>query len=208
MVGLVGALLTLMLVGCAYKVEPVATPSYNVVSSYGEKVPGTWLLYVDAAQLDRPIKPDGYACSLHSFPLQLSSPFGSSIRQTLENVLQSVEEVPSPVSREQIRARDARGLIIVRGEEVRSHIEAKPGFWTPEMEGQVSIIASVAVDGTQGRLFGQTFEGQARGNASGGFACEGGAKGLASAAGTAMGDVSRKIGEAISNAERIRLSKG
>jgi hypothetical protein len=197
----------LILASCAYNVDPLATPSYNVVSSYGEKVPGTWLLYVDAKPIDQPVKPEGYACSFHSFPLNLSSPFKSSVRQTLENVIEHIEDVPSPIPRQDVKARGARGIIVVHGDEVRTRLEVLPGFWSAKMDGQVSIVASITVDGSAGRIFGQTFEGQGRSGAEAGFACSGGAKGLADAAAKAMSDVSRKIGEGLTNSDRIRLAK-
>jgi hypothetical protein len=38
------AVLCAALGGCAYKAEPIAAPSYNVVTSFSNKVAGKWLL--------------------------------------------------------------------------------------------------------------------------------------------------------------------
>lgn len=66
------------------------------------------------------------------------------------------------------------------------------------------MIAGVTVDGPYGRLFGQTVGGQSFATGDAGFACEGSAKALAEAAAQSMGDTMRKIGEAVSNSERVR----
>ena len=54
--------------------------------------------------------------------------------------------------------------------------------------------------------WGTTVEGQGHADAEAGFACSGGANGPADAAGIAIKDTVRKIGEAVSNSERVRAS--
>ena len=66
------------------------------------------------------------------------------------------------------------------------------------------LIASVSVDGRDGRLYGDSIEGHSFSNAEAGLACEGGAKSLAASVGTAIRDCMRKMGEGLSNSERIR----
>lgn len=194
----------LVLSACSYKAEVLETPSYNVVSSYGGELPGLWLLYIDAAPLRRPIKPSSYACSFHNYPIDAAGPFATSVRQTLDNVVANIEVVESPVSADKIRARGARGMIVVRGEEVRASIDVKPGFWSAAMESRATVIASISVDGSGGRLFGQTVEGTGTATSEAGMACSGGAKSLGQAVNQGMGDTMRKLGEALANSERVR----
>ena len=196
--------LSIFLTACSYKADVLETPSFSVASSYGEQIPGAWLLYVEASNLDRPTKTNTFACAAHKFPLQMAGSFATSVKQTLDNVVDRIAVVPGPVDANGLRTRGARGLIIVRGEEVRPHMEVKPGFWTASMDTKATVIASVTVDGPNGRLFGQTVEGQGFATGDAGFACEGGAKALAQAAAQGMGDTMRKIGEAVSNSERVR----
>ena len=89
-----------------------------------------------------------------------------------------------PVSSDAVRTAGARGLIIVRGEELRGRIKAIPGFWQVAMEADIDIVASVTVDGRKGRLLGKTVEGSADGEAQAGGACEGGSDAVAAAAAT------------------------
>jgi hypothetical protein len=190
--------------GCAYKAEPIAAANYNVVMSYGQKIPGKWLLYSETVALNQTVKPSGLSCSAHKFPLELAEPFKISTLQTLRNVLADVQPVDAPQNSDQLKAQGAKGLIVVRGQEVRPRLDIQAGFWSANMRTEVLIVASVTVDGLNGRLFGQTVEGQGVSDADAGFACEGGAKSLSDSAATATRDTVRKVAEAIGNSERLR----
>ena len=205
--GLFVGFLSVCLASCTYQAQVQDTPSFSVMSNYGDQVAGLWLLYVDARPLERPIKPTTFACSAHKFPISVAGPFATSVRQTLDNVVDQIEVVQGPVTRDQLAARGAKGFIVVRGEEVRAKLEVKPGFWAAGMDSSATVIASLAVEGKQGRLLGTTVEGAGIATADAGAVCEGGAKALADAVGQGMGDTMRKLGEAVSNSERVRSAR-
>ncbi len=193
--------------GCAYKAEPAAAPSYNVTRSFTQKVSGKWLLSTEAAPLNQNVKPGGAACSAHTFPIELEGAFVTSTSETLRNVFEQIEDIPQPIPGDQVKKRGARGMIVVRGQEVRPRLDVQPGFWSANMRTQVMVVASVYVDGPAGRIFGQTVEGQGNGDAEGGMLCEGGAKSLTESASTAMRDTVRKVAEALGNSDRIRAAR-
>jgi hypothetical protein len=193
--------------GCAYKAEPIAAPSYNVVTSFSNKVPGKWILATEAAPLNQVIKPSGPACSAHNFPVELEAAFTTSVSETVRNVFEQIEDVSQPIPGDQVRKRGARGMIVVRGEELRARLDVQPGFWSANMKTQAMVVASVYVDGPNGRMFGQTVEGQGSGDADGGAFCNGGAKSMTDSAATATRDTVRKIAEALGNSERLRSAK-
>lgn len=194
--------------GCAYKADPISAPSYNVVTSFSTRVPGKWLLAVDSSPLNQTVKPSGYACAAHSFPLELSDAYRSSVSQTLKNVFEQIEEVPSPIPGDQTPKRGARGIIVVRGEEARGRLDVQPGFWQANMKTQVRIVASAYVDGPRGRVFGSTVEGEGIADAPAGLMCDGGAQSLVEASSTAMRDSVRKLAEVLGNSERLRTTAG
>ena len=197
-------LIGVTLAGCAYKADPIAAPSYNVVTSFSSKVPGKWLLAVDATALNQTIKPSGMACSAHNFPLELSDAFKTSVAQTLKNVFEQVEDIPTPIPGDQAQRRGAQGVIVIRGEEVRGRLDVQPGFWQANMKTEVVIVASTYVDGPLGRIFGTTVEGHGIADAEAGLMCDGGAKSLVHASSIAMRDAVRKLAEATGNSERLR----
>lgn len=197
----------LLLSGCAYKAEPIAAGSYDVVTSYSHKLPGKYLLYVNGDQLNTVVRPNSLACSAHSFPIEAAVGFKGSMRGTLANLVDSVEEIADPIPLDQLRARGARGLIIVRADNLDGRLRVEPGFWSANMATEVRITASVTVDSGAGRLYGATVEGLGKGDADAGFACEGGAASMRSSAEKALKEVVRKIGEGIANSDRVRSGK-
>lgn len=198
------AALALFVSGCAYKAEPVSTPAYNVPLSYTSKIGGKWLLSVDAERFSTTVRSSGYQCAAHNYPLDLKGSFESSVRQTLENVFAELEVVDQPVPADQLAARGARGMIAVRGEDIRGRLDVIPGFMSSTMRTRVELATAVIVDGRRGRLLGKTVDGDAEADGQAGFACEGGSKSLADAAGEAMRENVRALAETLGNAPNLR----
>lgn len=199
--------LSAALSSCAYKAEPLAVGAYNVYSSYENKLPGKYLLFVDGNALNKTIKPSDMNCAAHSFPLAFSTGFVGSIRKTFENLVSSLEVVEAPVDRAGLSARGAKGMIIVKGEEVNARLRVVPGFWTMGMETDVEMVASITVDGQSGRLLGTTVSGNGNAQGDAGAFCEGGAKVLTDSAEKSMKQTVTKLGEALTNSERVRSGK-
>jgi hypothetical protein len=201
------ALIAAMLASCQYKAEPLTVATYNVYSSYEGKLPGKYLLFVDGSKLDKSIKPSDFNCAAHTFPLALSSSFSGSVRQTFSNLVTELEVVQAPVGRDELKSRNARGMIIVKGEDVNARLRVVPGFWVAGMETEVEIAASITVDGQSGRLLGTTVSGDGNGQSDAGLACEGGAKSLTQSAEQAMKETLGRLGEALTNSDRVRNGK-
>lgn len=206
-INIAAAFLAALLASCQYKAEPLTVATYNVYSSYEGKLPGKYLLFVDGSKLDKSIKPSDYNCAAHTFPLALSSSFSGSVRQTFTNLVTELEVVQAPVGRDELKSRGARGMIIVKGEDVNARLRVVPGFWVAGMETEVEIAASITVDGQSGRLLGTTVSGDGNGQSDAGLACEGGAKSLTQSAEQAMKETLGRLGEALSNSDRVRTGK-
>lgn len=197
-------LVGLSLAGCQYKAEPTAVGSFNVYSSYEDKLPGKYLLYVDASSLNATVKPSDINCAAHTFPLELAASFTSSTRQTFANLVSELELVPTPVDRSQLAAHNARGMIIVRGEQTIARLRVMPGFWSATIETDVETVASITVDGRNGRVLGSTVSGRGTAQADAGAFCDGGSKSLSQSAGDAVRQTLTRLGEALVNSERVR----
>jgi hypothetical protein len=95
-------------------------------------------------------------------------------------------------------------MIVVRGEDVRGHLRLQPGFWSATMETEVDLVVGMTVDSPRGRLLGTTVEGNGKGEAPAGIACGGGAKAFDISSSDALKEAVRKLGEALTNSERLR----
>jgi len=199
---------TLMMVfsltACAYEATPIATGAVSVISAYSNKVPGKFALAVESGELNKVIRPRGVQCSAHSYPLNMSDAFRSSVRATLSNVVEAIDEVPSPLSTATLKSSGYKGQIIVRGEGLEGKLIAVPGFWTANISTTIQLSASVVVDGVNGRLLGKTVEGLAEREAEAGPMCSGGSASVEEAAGQAMRKLMLQLGEAVANADRLR----
>ncbi|WP_421930173.1 hypothetical protein [Nitratireductor rhodophyticola] len=190
--------------GCQYSAEPLPVAAYNVYSSYGEKLPGKYLLYVSSSKLRKDIKPSDLNCAAHTFPLDVGSGFTGSVRKTLATLVDELEVVDAPVDRDLLKSRGARGMIIIRGEDLNGRLRVVPGFWVNGIETEVEMAASITVDGRSGRLLGATVGGDGTAQSDAGGFCEGGAKSLTMAAEDAMKEAVGRLGEALTNSERVR----
>ena len=168
-------------------------------------MPGKWLVYVEADRLNGTARSEDFNCWAHSFPLDFRQGFPASVRSTLPNVLERVEDVdvPTPPG----RASGARGVITIRGEDLKSRLKIASGFLSANVVTDVDITASVTVDRPGGRLFGKTFDGHGRADRPVGMFCAGGAEALRAAAEDAQRDVLRRIAEEIANTERLRSGR-
>jgi len=192
------------LAACAYNAAPVSTGSVNIVSAYSSKIPGRYALVIEPGELSKVIRPRGVQCAAHNYPLDMRDGFRSSVRSTLANVFENIEEVPSPVQADTLRAQGYRGQIIVRGETLEGKLIAVPGFWTASISTTIEVAASITVDGPNGRLVGKTVGGSAEREAEAGPLCSGGAASVEEASTQALKKLLLQLGETAANSDRLR----
>ncbi len=140
--------------GCAYQANTDLAPARNVVTSYNKKIPGKWSLLVEADRLNTTVRSEDIKCSAHTFPVNFTTGFPASVRETLPNVVTQVEEVElgaehSPASLK------TRGLIQVRGDNLQARLKIVPGFWSANVVVDVDMTVAVTVDNGSGRVFGK-----------------------------------------------------
>ncbi|MGV1949670.1 hypothetical protein ACQZ44_02500 [Agrobacterium vitis] len=192
------------LYGCQHEAKPLSVASYNVYSSYSDKLSGRYLLYVDGSKLNKDIKPSDINCAAWNYPLKLSDGFSGSVVKTFGNLIGELEQVNEMPTADQVHSKGAKGIIIVRGEDLSGRLRVVPGFFQAGMETSVEVSASIVVDGPKGRLLGTTVSGHGDAQTGAGAFCEGGANSLVQAAEGAMKEVVGRLGEALVNSERVR----
>lgn len=189
---------------CSYKVEAPAAPSYDVYSSYSDKVPGRWALLVSGGQLKGDFKVSGYTCSAYSYPLDISQSFNTSVLKTLENLIESTEEVLVPLSHEELSSENYSGLIRVNGESIDVDLTVMPGFWSTQMAAKVQMVAALAADSPTERLLGGRIASEAESRADAGGGCGSGAEAISKATQKALKRLMDELGEKVSNETRLR----
>lgn len=194
-----------VLSGCAYQANVSSTPAYDTVTSYSKKIPGRWLIYTDAGNLNTVARTETMQCAAHTFPVDFTSGFQGSATGTLNNIFEQTEATENPSFGSGNGG--AKGMVALRGESIEARLNVVPGFWNAKIVAEVTVSASVAVDGRNGRIFGKTLEGRARKEADIGAFCSGGEMAVRVAAEQAQKNLLRKIGEEVANSERVRAYK-
>lgn len=201
------AALTFALPGCTYMANTAAAPARNVVTSYGNKVPGKWAVLVEADRLNTTARSEDLNCSFHTFPVNFTQGFPASVRETLPNVVAQIEDVDASSADSAMKSLKARGMIRVRGENLQSRLKIVPGMWSNNVVVDVDMTVAVTVDGPGGRLFGKTFDGRGHADRPLGMLCAGGAEAVKAAAEDAQRDVLRRIAEELANSDRVRSGR-
>lgn len=183
------------------------TPANNVITSFSSKLAGKWLLRSDADRLRETIRSSDMNCAAHTYPLDFAAGFPASLRGTLANVIERIEDAGESTAADRSGKLGARGIISVRGENLRGQFRVVPGFWTANVIAEIDISVAVTVDGPSGRLFGKTIDGRGRAEADLGAFCAGPAIAVQKAADEAQRDALRRIGEEVGNADRLRNAR-
>lgn len=200
---LVGSVIT----GCSYNAPVQISAAYDVNSSYEEKVPGKWAIWIDGSELkDKGVKSASYACSAHKFPVDAAKVFEKSTLNTFSNLVESIERVDNPIPAKKLGELGYTGQIIVEGEDLDVDLTFTPGFFTTSGEAEVEFEASLSAFLQSGKVLGTTVSGSGEGEGDAGSACEGGAKMIGKGAEEGMKKILRKMGERFSSSSKLRTA--
>lgn len=201
------AILGSSVVGCSYNAPVEISAAYNVNSSYEEKVPGKWAIWIDGSELkDNNVKPSTYACSAHKFPIDASKAFEKSTLNTFTNLVESIERVDNPIPASKLGDYGYTGQILIEGEDLDVDLMFTQGFWTMSGEAEVEFEASLSAFIQTGKVLGTTVSGSGEGQGDAGSACGGGAQMIGKGAEEGMKRILRKMGEKFSSSSKLRTA--
>lgn len=192
---------------CSYDVYTLSSPQLNVYSNYTNKIPGKWALTVFVNGIEQDVHPTGFACSANHYPLNVSSAFAQSSFTTFQNMIEDVEPLARPIPAAELARNGFKGIIRVKGEELRTRLIFLSGFLSSTAQAGVEIDAGVTVDGPDGTLVGTRATGHGSASNDAGMYCEGGALALQLAAERAMRDVLGQLAERMSSTPQMRKPK-
>lgn len=201
---LVLAAVVVGLSGCSYDVQTMSAPQLNVYSDYSDRVPSKWALVVETGSIAVVAHSSSPQCSVHSFPLDLTSSFRPSVTATFENITQETDVLDAPIAAEALERGDYAGLIQVRGESLRTQLDFIVGRSTDNVVATVYLDVGLVVDSAAGRVLGGVASGMGRAIGDAGELCGGGASVLAKASEDAIRSVLGEVAERFANAPSIR----
>ncbi len=187
-----------------------AAPSHtHIYSSYADRIPGTFALYVDVEELVKSTHTTGQSCSWRFDTVDLRNQFRSTAIQTMSTVVEKVELVERPMTPGELQRAHLRGQIIIRAESISTDVKDDlTNFIIYRDRGVVNLSAGILVDGPNGRLLGALATGTGSGDAYQGLLCGGGAATMAQAGQIAIDQLFNELAERLSNSERVRAEIG
>jgi hypothetical protein len=122
-------------------------------------------------------------------------------------MIEDVEPLARPIPASELARNGIRGIIGVKGEELRARLIFLSGFLSSSAQADVEIDASVTVDGPDGTLVGTRATGHGSASDDAGMYCEGGALALQLAAERAMRDVLGQLAERVASTPQMHKQK-
>lgn len=170
------------------------------------RIQGKWLFTVDSVGLKRSIRPTG-TCAKNLIPIDLSEAFKLSVVQALRNVFDDIEEVASPVGDDEVKARKAKGVIVVRGGDIVGRVLVEVGVLLSHVNASATVSASVSVEIRKTRVLEAVIDGSSATEADLSGMCAGGQKTFTDVSAAAMQDAVRKLTDLLGNAQYLRAEK-
>ncbi|UTP37755.1 hypothetical protein M9M90_10890 [Phenylobacterium sp. LH3H17] len=198
--------LSFALSGCAYNAPVAVSPNLNVYSSYSEKIPGRFVLVVDAEAFNTTVRPTGLACSAHHYPLDLRQQFVASVTSTLRQLVDDVQILERPLPASDLARNGFAGQVVVNAETLTARLQVVEGFFRSTADSVVELSAGMTVDTVNGRVLGTSAQGFGNAQNDAGMMCGNTATAIGGATEKAMRQLLGQLGERLSNSERLRRS--
>jgi hypothetical protein len=200
---------SLILISCAYNVQPVSTKAVNLYSAYEDKIPGNYALIIDNSvrNVNREIAPVSYVCSAHRYPITVGDSLAISVKQTLESVFEHVTEQSTLPSNESLSKLGLNGTILVKLDDFSPRILCTQGFFQGTCTASTDLSFGVTVRALDKTLLATAASGSKTADGGAGGACGGGAEVIADSSTRATRDALERLAERLSNSPRLREVK-
>ena len=198
-------LAALMTAGCTHAVKPVSAPAVNIYTSYGDKVPGWWVLVLDdGVDFQREISPSSYECSAHKYAIGTDGAVASSVRSTFEQVFETVEVRSSAPTVDEMKNGGIKGYAVVRLTDFIPRLTCSSSFWSVNCTARAEINFSVEISTAEGKLLSTTVGGNNSADGSAGGACGKAGEVMSEAMRLGLQDALERMAERVSNAPKLR----
>ncbi|HKD23250.1 MAG TPA: hypothetical protein VKB71_14635 [Rhizomicrobium sp.] len=199
------ALLAGCLAACSQPIDPPTAEPVAILSAYADKVPGKWLLLVDAAAANAAPEASGTRCSEFDSPLDLSRTFTGTAEATFRTVADDIHISDHPPSRAELASGGYTGVVALRVTRLHTSVKTD-GLIEAHASADAEIDASIVVTKGGDRMVESTQSGKGEAERDAKLDCSGAATAVSAASGAAMQDMTRKLAEQFANSHAVRYS--
>lgn len=205
MIRILAGFLVLGLGACSYAVETPPPGPVDVVSAYSAKVPGKWVLLVDASKATAVLEAEGTRCGRADFPLDLSQSIARTTEATIRTMTEEVRLSDHPLSHAELASGGYAGVIVVRIESFHAGVKTN-GLIEARASATAEIDATIAATKNGERLVDSRQSGKGDAERDAGLDCSGAAEAAAAASDAAVDEVVRKLAEQFANSRAVRYA--
>lgn len=193
------------LAACTYPVETPPAEAVHVLTAYTNRVPGKWVLIVDAAKANTVLQAAGSRCSQSDYPLDLSNTFTQTANATFKTVADDVQLSDHALSKSELIAGGYSGVIIVSISALKATIKTE-GMVEASAAAETDIDGSILVIKAGERMVELRQSGKGDAERDAHIDCSGAGEAASAASDTAVQDVVGKLAEQFANSHAIRYS--
>jgi hypothetical protein len=196
---------------CPARAQPVglhpgAEPSGSRAQWSNQRIAGKWLLAIEATALKKSVKPVS-SCSDQAISLDFNAAFAASTVSALKDIFEYIEEIHSPVVGGEAKARKAKGLIVVRADDLGARLIWEAGLFVSHVDLAASVSASVSVDIGTTRVLAAIVKGQSEAANDSRDVCSRGEQEVMEIAAAATEDAVNKLTMVLRESEYLRSEK-
>jgi len=193
------------LAACSYPVEAPPAQSVPVITAYADKVPGKWVLIVDAGKASTTLEAAGTRCSQSDFPLDLSKPLAQTAEATFKTVADDIRLSDHALSKSELASGDYAGVILLRVADLRARVETS-GIVEARATAKTEIDGTILVMKAGERMVESQQSGSGDAERDAHIDCSGAGEAASAASDTAIQQVVEKLAEQFANSHAIRYS--
>lgn len=149
------ALMLPLIAGCTYRATPAEVTLSEIPSLDDRIVPGRWAMYSDGGGFNRLAylyDLTAFGCGRIRVPVQGAVPFETSVYSALDQVFDTLEQVPTPLTPHDIGSQGYDGYIEVRSRAFNPSVAPYYRWQARYLRGQAEMSANVRVFDSHGGL--------------------------------------------------------
>ena len=193
------------LAACTYPVETPPAEAVPVLTAYTDRVPGKWVLIVDAAKANTTLEDAGTRCSQTDYPLDLAKVFAETADATFKTVADDVRVSDHALSKSELMSGGYSGVIIVSVSSLKATIKTN-GVVEARAAAETEIDGAILVIKAGERMVDTRQSGKGAAERDTHIDCSGAGEAASAASDAAVQDVVGKLAEQFANSHAIRYS--
>ncbi len=193
------------LAGCSYQIDPQSPQAPAPFMAYADRVPGKWLLLVDASAVTAKPAIAEPRCDRFDYSMDFSKTFTQMAASTFEKVADDIRIPDHPLSHAEVASGGYTGVIALHVSAFHPKMKVE-GMLDATADADAEIAGTIVVTKDGRRLVDASETGKGAGARDAGLLCGGGADAMSDASNVALQDLIRKLAERFANSHDIRYS--